>query len=74
MEESYSDSSYSEDNEEDRLNRIENLKKQMEANPKDENNYKQLIDIYRKEGDIDEGRSIRVQYKRNCSLSPGTSM
>ena len=74
MDGSYSDSSYSEENEEDRLNRIENLKKQMEANPKDENNYKQLIDIYRKEGDIDEGRSVRVQYKQNCSLSPGRSI
>lgn len=69
--ESSSDSDDNEWNEEEMKQKTEELKKQIEANPKDENTYKELIALYRKQGSIDEVRNIRVQYKQNLPLSPG---
>lgn len=69
--ESSSDSDDNEWNEEKMKQKTEELKKQIEANPKDENAYKGLIALYRKQGSIDEVRNIRVQYKQNLPLSPG---
>lgn len=69
--ESSLDSDDNEWNEEEMQQKTEVLKKQIEANTKDENAYKELIALYRKQGNIDEVRNIRVQYKQNLPLSPG---
>ena len=68
-----SDSSYSDDEQqEDLMNQLEEVKKQLETNPTDEASYAKAIQIYRSLGDVDNLRAIRLQYKQNCPLSPGT--
>ena len=71
---SSSEESDSENIEDENAKRIPELKQQIAANPKDENAYKQLIAIYRTEGNIDEVRMVRVQLKQNLPLSTGKIM
>ena len=68
---SSSEESDSENIEDENAKLIPELKQQIAANPKDENAYKQLIAIYRTEGNIDEVRMVRVQLKQNLPLSTG---
>ena len=68
---SSSEDSDSESIENENVKLIPELKQQIAANPKDENAYKQLIAIYRTEGNIDEVRMLRVQLKQNLPLSTG---
>lgn len=68
-----SDSSYSDDEQqEDQQKQLEEVKRQLEENPADEASYAKAIQIYRSLGDVDSLRAIRLQYKQNCPLAPGT--
>lgn len=49
---------------------IEKWKEALKTNPKDLETYNKLIEMYRKSGEIDELRSIRLQMKKTFPLSP----
>ena len=67
-----SESSYSdEDKSEEIQKQVEELKQQLQANPKDKEGYDKIIELYRSLGEIDDLRAIRLQYKQNYPLSPG---
>lgn len=65
-----SSSSKQEVMEEEMTENIEKWKEALKTNPRDREPYTKLIEAYRKSGEVDELRSIRLQMKKAFPLSP----
>ena len=66
-----SEGSYSSENEEEQHQKIDGLKLRIQENNKDWDAYLELINIYRLLGEVDDLRSLRLQFKQQFPLPKG---